>query len=381
MNPGSMPVDRVVAVLSSRVERVLCILVVAGAVKTPLGIPLYLNSSLLLLGMFSLVVLQALPRLFLWMIALVGLGMLAAGQLGIMADSGPRLIQLLLTVLATALITRLDPEVLGRYLALLLPLFLLLLALEPLLLPDALQEVRRVYGVDVPRQRGLQGEPNYNAMLYGVVGMILTQQPPRWFGIPPFLAALPSLSRGLIAAILGWLGAKAVGRRAVWLAPLAVLVLCAQPLIVLGLDGAIGPEMRQQLNRMTSNRYMIWVAHAEAGARAPFGVGYFNAEAAITDLGGRRAARTERLPQAGRQSHSVYLQVFGEFGWLGYLAFVGFVLHLSLIVARSAPEQLPLLLFIMTGYAFLNGLTDWPFWVGIGYVLAHTQTTGRPADP
>ncbi len=185
--------DGAALVLSRPLERLLCVLVVAGAVKAPLGVPLYLNATLLLLGLFSLVVLQRLPRLFLWMVVLVGLGVLAAFQLGLLVTSGPRLVQLLLTLLATALIMRLDPDLLGRYLALLVPLFLLLLAVESLL-PVGLDETRSVAGVAVPRQGGLQGEPNYNAMLYGVVGMILAQQRPRWLAIPPFLAALPNLS-------------------------------------------------------------------------------------------------------------------------------------------------------------------------------------------
>ena len=372
MTARSTLADDAVPVLSGPLEQVLCVLVVAGAVKAPLGLPVYLNSTLLLLGVFSLVIRQALPGLFLWMVALVGLGMVSAAQLGILADSGPRLVQLLLTVLAAALITRLDPELLARYLALLVPLFLLLLALEPLLLPDPLQEVRHVFGVDIARQRGLQGEPNYNAMLYGVVGMILLQQPPRWLGVPPLLAALPSLSRGLIAAIAGWLAAKAAGRRVVWLAPLAALVLCAQPLIVLAVDSGIDVATARELNRLTSTRYLIWIAHAQAGLSAPFGVGYFNGESAITKFA--------RLPptHAGRQAHSIFLQAFGEFGWLGYLAFVGFVLQTSLTVARRAPAQLPLLMFVLTGYTFLNGLTDWPFWVGIGYVLANAYRA-RPA--
>jgi hypothetical protein len=370
MNPALSPSVGIAApVLSHRLERLLCILVVAAAVKAPLGIPLYLNSLLPLLGLFSLVALQVLPLPFLWLIPLIGFGVLAAGQLGILSDSGPRLVQLLLTVLASALITRLDPKVLGRYLALLVPLFLILLALEPLLLPETLQEARRIWGANVPRQRGLHGEPNYNAMLYGVIGMILAQQRPRWLGIPPFLAALPSLSRGLIAAIFGWLGAKAVGRQAVWLAPLAALVLCAQPLMVLAVDSGIDAGIRQQLNRLTSNRYQIWVAHAGAGISGPLGVGYFNAQTVISTVSGESPARS------GRQAHSLYLQVFGEFGWLGYLAFVGFVVHTSLTIARRAPTQLPLLMFLLTGYAFLNGLTDWPFWVGIGYVLAHAYRT------
>jgi O-Antigen ligase len=379
VSPAATIADDRVPVLSRRLERLLCILVVAAAVKAPLGIPLYLNSVLLLLGVFSLIVLQGVPRLFLWNLALVALGTLSAWRLGILADSGPRLMQLFLTLLATALIMRLDPELLGRYLALLLPLSLLVLAAEPLL-PEAIYKARVVFGVGISRQGGLHGEPNYNAMLYGVVGMILAQQRPRWLGIPPLLAAAPSLSRGLVAAIVSWLGAKAVGRRAVWLAPLAAVVLCAQPLIVLAVDDVIGPDTRQQLNRLTSNRYMIWAAHAEAGAQAPLGVGYFNAEAVITRFDSP-AGRADRLIQTGPQSHSVFLQVLGEFGWVGYLLFVGFVLHLNLIVARFAPRQLPLLLFILTGYAFLNGLTDWPFWVGIGYVLAHTRPAPQAASP
>jgi hypothetical protein len=353
-------------------ERLLCVVVVAGAVKIPLGIPLYLNAALLLLGLFSLFVLQALPRLFLWMIGLIGLGTIAAWQLGIVADTGPRLAQLFLILLATALIARLDPDLLARYLVLLLPVILLVMVVEPLL-PDPLWGAREFFGIDILRQGGILGEPNYNAMLCGVVAMILAEHRPRCLAIPPLLAALPSLSRGLIAAIVSWLGAKALGRRMVWLAPIAVLILCAQPLIVLAVEDSISRTTHNQLTRLSSNRYMIWVAHAEAGTSAALGVGYFNGEAAITEFA--------NLPptHAGRQAHSLFLQVFGEFGWLGYLLFVGFVLHVTLIVARHAAAQLPLLLFIMTGYAFLNGLSDWAFWVGLGYLLAQARVGAENA--
>jgi len=359
-------------VFDRSLERLLCVLVVAGAVKIPLGIPLYFNAALLLLGLFSLVVLQALPRLFLWMVSLIGLGAITAWQLGIVAGTGPRLAQLFLILLAAALIARLDPDLLARYLVLLLPVILLVMVVEPLL-PDPLYEARKLFGIAILRQGGVLGEPNYNAMLCGMVAMILAQHRPRCLAILPLLAALPSLSRGLIAALLAWLGAKALGRRVVWLAPIAVLILCAQPLIVLALDQSISMSTHHELNRLSSNRYMIWVAHAEAGTSAALGVGYFNGEAAITEFAGLPPTHT------GRQAHSIFLQVFGEFGWLGYLPFVGFVLHLTLIVARHAAAQLPLLLFIMTGYAFLNGLSDWAFWVGLGYLLAQARVGAENA--
>ena len=292
-------------VFDRSLERLLCVLVVAGAVKIPLGIPLYLNSALLLLGLFSLVVLQALPRLFLWMVGLIGLGTIAAWQLHILADSGPRLAQLFLILLATALIARLDPDLLARYLALLLPVLLLVMVVEPLL-PEPLWEARELFGIDILRQGGILGEPNYNAMLCGVVGMILAQHWPRCLAIPPLLAALPSLSRGLIAALVGWLGAKLVGRQVVWLAPLAVLILCAQPLIVLALDASISRSTEQQLNRLSSNRYMIWAAHAEAGASAALGVGYFNGEVAITEFAGLPATHAgKQCSRAGARLRNI----------------------------------------------------------------------------
>ena len=307
------------------------------------------------------------------MIGLIGLGAIAAWQLDILADSGPRLAQLFLILLATALIARLDPDLLGRYLALLLPLILLVMVVEPLL-PEPLYEAREFFGIDVLRQGGLLGEPNYNAMLCGVVAMILAQHWPRCLAIPPLLAALPSLSRGLIAAHRQL--ARRQGRR-----PQRGLARSARrrgPLYPAADRARDRPARsagaaQQQLNRLSSNRYLIWVAHAEAGASAPLGVGYFNGEAAITEFAG--------LPptHAGHQAHSVFLQVFGEFGWLGYLPFVGFVVHVSLIVARHAAAQLPLLLFIMTGYAFLNGLSDWAFWVGLGYVLAQARVGAENA--
>ena len=46
---------------------------------------------------------------------------------------------------------------------------------------------------------------------------------------------------------------------------------------------------------------------------------------------------------------------------------------------RDAHAQLPLLLFILTGYAFLNGLSDWAFWVGLGYLLAQARVGAENA--
>ena len=157
-------------VFDRSLERLLCVLVVAGAVKIPLGIPLYLNSALLLLGLFSLVVLQALPRLFLWMVGLIGLGAVAAWQLGIVADSGPRL--------AAAVP---DPARHGADRA---PRSRSARTLSrPAAAGDPARDGGRAAAAGclcgsrasssastIPRQGGLLGEPNYNAMLCGVVG-------------------------------------------------------------------------------------------------------------------------------------------------------------------------------------------------------------------
>jgi len=353
-------------VLSRPVERVLCILVVAAAIKMPLGIPLYLNGVLLAVGLFAFVVIQALPKLFLWVIALLALGAVAAVQGDILSDSGPRLAQVVLMVGASALVARLDPAMFARYLAI-LPFLMILVGTVESLLPEPLYERPISPGVFAPRHGGLAGEPNYTAMLYGVIGLILAQHPPRVLGVLPFFLAIPALSRGLLAALAAWLGAHALGRSLARLAPLLVALLCLQPLIMLWFDAAIDGALRDELNRLSSQRYLIWVAHAEAGASTPLGVGYFQGQVVATQFADLPAHH------AARQAHSIFLQVWGEFGWLGYLLFVGFLLHVTRIVARLAPAQLPLLIFILAGYAFINGLSDWAFWVGIGYVLAQAR--------
>ncbi|MDX1540259.1 MAG: hypothetical protein R3349_02535, partial [Geminicoccaceae bacterium] len=52
--------------LSLPVQHVLAILLVAAAIKSPLGIPLYFNGLLLALGVFAIVAVQALQPIFLW---------------------------------------------------------------------------------------------------------------------------------------------------------------------------------------------------------------------------------------------------------------------------------------------------------------------------
>ena len=97
---------------------------------------------------------------------------------------------------------------------------------------------RFLFGIHLERQVGLHGEPNYNAMLYGVVGIMLGQQTPRCLGLLP--SSRFRASRGVVVAAAGWLGAKLLGRPFARVAWVFVLLLCARPLIVLAVDSAIG---------------------------------------------------------------------------------------------------------------------------------------------
>ena len=92
----------------------------------------------------------------------------------------------------------------------------------------------------------------------------------------------------------------------------------------------------------------------------------------------------EALPQfaehlrgsfAAHQAHSIFLQVFGEFGYAGYTLFAVFLWRVAVVVARRVPADMPVLLFVLAGFAFLNGLSGWEFWVPIGYLLARARET------
>jgi hypothetical protein len=345
-------------------QKLLAALVALSAVKMPLEVPLYFNAGLLLLGLVTLIVLQSLQRIFLWLVALIAFGVVGALAEHSLASSGPRLAQLLLIVAACSLIARLDPALLARYLALLLPVMVLVTLVEGFW-PEPLFHTRLIAGYQVHRQGGLHGEPNYSAMLYGAIGVILAQHRPRVLGLLPFLLAVPMLSRGVFAAAAAWLGCLALGRRGTQVALALILLLCLQPLLVLAFDATLDDATRLALTHASSGRYGLWLGYAEMGLKSPFGVGYFEGERALE-------AYRDYLP-AGypvRYAHSVFLQVFGEFGWLGYAMFAGFLVHVALLAARAAPQALPVLVFLLSGYALVNGLSDWAFWVPIGYVLA-----------
>jgi hypothetical protein len=367
----AMPVPAATPVPSLALQKLLAVIVALSAIKTPLEVPLYFNAGLLLLGLIGLIVVQSLQRVFLWLIALIAIGLVGALAAHSVDSSGPRLVQLLLIVAACSLIARIEPQLLARYLALLLPVMVLVTLVEGFW-PEALFFSRKIAGLPVHRYGGLHGEPNYNAMLYGAIAVILAQHRPRALAILPFLLAVPSLSRGVFAAAAAWLGCLALGRRGTAVALALIVLLCLQPLLVLGFDATLDPDQRLALTHASSGRYGLWLGYAEMGLNSPFGAGYFEGEQALT-------AYSEYLP-AGypvRYAHSVFMQVFGEFGWLGYAAFAGFLVHVALIVARAAPQALPVLVFLLAGYSLVNGLSDWAFWVPIGYLLGSAWQVDR----
>lgn len=361
---GAVAAAAPAARLSRPLQHALCVLLVAAAIKAPLGIPLYFNAVLLVLGLFAILAVQALQPIFLWPMALMGLGIVWAAMIAVLPSAGPRLGQVVLIVFATSLLARIEPRLFARYLILLLPISLIVLLIEPLL-PEALYRPRKMFGMTWPRAAGVHGEHNYNAMMLGVVGVILAQHRPKVLAFLPFLLALSAVSRGFILALLAWLGASALRRWAGWLVPLGLLVLFTQPLIVLGIVSSGDEPLLTALDRLTSSRFPLWAAYAEMGLSAPLGVGYWEGPAALAVFDPASFAASP-----GRDAHSIFLQVFGEFGWLGYLVFAAFIGHVALLARRHAPEQLPLLLFVLTGYAFYDGLSDWAFWIAIGYTLA-----------
>jgi O-Antigen ligase len=371
----SLPLAAPAPAPSPALQKLLAVVVAAAAIKTPLDIPLYFNAGLMLLGLATLVVVQSLQRIFLWMLAMIAVGVLSALVAGSLGSSGPRLIQLLLIVLACSLIARLDPLLLGRYLALLLPVIVLILLVEGFW-PEPLFHTRMIGGYHIHRQGGLHGEPNYSAVLYGVIGVILAQHRPRVLGLLPFLLAVPMLSRGVLAAAAAWLGCLVLGRRGRAVAVALVVLICLQPLVVLWFDANLSDPTRIALTYASNGRYGLWLGYAQMGLSSPLGVGYFEGEGALADY-------AWYLPPGYpvRYAHSVFLQVFGEFGWLGYLMFAGFLIHVALRVARWAPEALPVLVFALAGYALVNGLSDWAFWVAIGYVLAVAWRAEQQAVP
>jgi hypothetical protein len=361
--------------LKRRREKIGSFLLAAATLKAPLGIGVYGNALMPILGGVGLFRDRRIDPLFLplWGMGLVNFIPLIWHEAP--AASYLRLIQFLLLVgFAQYLVGSTLLRGTG-WLGTVALLYVLFLGIEVVLFPSLPKNTLR-YQIFSFRYAGAMGDANFSAFLAGTVfwlGILVKKRGVVWLS----LILLPFFnSRGAWLA-LGMAGGLGVVLRS---APrlgriVAVLVFCGvvgYPLWIGGISRWGGDGLSERLNQITSWRYALHQAYGRLGLERPLlGWGYFNARSRIEGYLSKTALQSTTDPTRTRlpEQHSVYLQVFSDFGAVGYALFVFFLWRVFRVSARAGPAGGALWCYVMTGLLFLNGLGEWAFWVPAAVIL------------
>jgi hypothetical protein len=122
---------------------------------------------------------------------------------------------------------------------------------------------------------------------------------------------------------------------------------------------------------MSSGRLYLMIPYVNMGLDYPLGVGYFRG----LDYYAEYLSPIKELVNSIRNSqineqHSIFIQVFSEFGFIGYGIFVCFLINLvAKIREKHGENEVAILLCALIGYSLLNGLNDMIFYLIIAYSL------------
>jgi hypothetical protein len=329
------------------------------------GVPLYLNGFMPVLGGMHLRGWSREP-LFLLPVGMALLNIPSLARQAAPASCYLRLLQLVLIVSFSRYLVSSSALRASAFLKGVVALYGASLVLEAVLVGAA--GVRDLFGVWVVRYRGGMGDGNFSALLLGTVALLLFNRRERVWGGVALLLMLPMSSRGVLAAfglVLVLFGIGRLSREVFRAAAGCCVFFCfLSPLLFLA-EGALTPRAMDRLNWVTSGRSQFYAAYARLGMDHPLGgMGYFNARRHVAGY-----MHPYFQPPDIQEQHSLYLQLFSDFGVLGYGLFAVFLWEVFRRSASAGVEWVLLWVFVLTGLLFLNGLHEWSFWVAAASVV------------
>ena len=341
----------------------ILMLIMVGAIKNPAETPLYLNSLLLVAGLLVLAVERKITPEFYPALLLIGLGLITAIYNGYV-DSIARLCQMALIILAASYVARGHADELVEYVSRYLVPIIFIVFIAEILWVGTIRS--RVFaGIELPRYIGIQGDPNFNATLYGIIGLLIFSAGWKLRAVAIWIIALFSFSRGFVFGLLICMIALPF-RRTFFIRLIywpIIVTLLSVPAIVFFVDSVIADETRTMLTEISSRRYDHWLSYLKMGLDHPLGVGYFQS----VDL---QAQYWPHHTWENQEAHSMFFQVFSEFGFIGYGIFCYFVLGVARKVVSVDYDNAPIFLYLMVAYSLLNALSEWGFWIGLAVLLS-----------
>ena len=140
---------------------------------------------------------------------------------------------------------------------------------------------------------------------------------------------------------------------------------------MVGLNSFMPIEINKKMTRVTP-RYYLHSVYTIKGVEKPFGAGYFKSRTLIK---GYLKEYEKEYPWMFEgydlaEQHSIQVQVFSDFGMIGYLLFSWFIFSLSRLIYVLGEEFSVAFISLLVNFSFINGLNEWVLWTSFGFYLS-----------
>lgn len=235
----------------------------------------------------------------------------------------------------------------------------------------------------------ITGEMNFSAIFYLMLMLVSFHlKKYRTFTVATIFQILAGSRSGLVGVLcfilflLAKKTSKTFFKVLVWVSLFGML---SYPFALLTSDYFFNPAQKRVLSIASSNRYYLHLIYAKLGIQNPLGVGYFQGVESIKNFYDNNPNYVQnkledplQRPQLAEQ-HSLFIQIFSEFGLVGYLLFCGCLLQMSLILYSRERWDLFVILFpFLSACMFLNVLHEVALYFLLAYVLKRSLV--RPCE-
>ena len=340
-----------------------------AVLKSPLQLPIYFNIIMPIIGLWQFLQMRTIPKIYLVLFAMLFINLIPTLYFNNSA-SYIRLTQLFFILFFSIyMIKHLDLNDYSRIFKTIIFLSPIFFLLEFITIGDA--GTRDFFGISLTRLTGITGEFNFTAGLLSGICLFFMIGKRYPLAIFAALQIFATAGRGAFLPLVIFTGLVIVKRLfnrglALTISFFLLMLMFLYPLFLLKIHHLLDFDTAVKINFYSSLRYQLHLGYAQIGLEYPLGVGYFNGVKTLpeyTDLFGWR-------PQENiLEQHNLFLQVFSEFGWIGYGLFIIFLLSIVRYAYFISDRILFGFVSFLSMFLFLNGLHEFIFWAYISFIV------------
>ena len=241
---------------------------------------------------------------------------------------------------------------------------------------------RNFFGISFVRYNLMVGEPNFSGVLFVGMAQLAFLCKKRWFFWIFLALSLLTLSRAVFITHIFWgilLLTSGLGERIFRTVSWSILALfLLYPLIISQLHHFLPFHVNNAMVHL-SPRYFQHMYYSNEGLKTLWGEGHFQSRKRDLEYWQKYRSRYSWIdyPHRGEQ-HSLTVQVFSDFGWIGYFFFSLFIVQVFRSVYASGSKYTTSLLTLLVNFCFLNGLNEWIFYFFMACCLTVFSPRKRP---